>query len=375
MTTSAPLASVAIVGTGLIGTSIGLALTQAGVLTYLADQDPHARDAAVAMGAGRAWAQERVEHAIIAVPPTQVAAELIRVLRSNLALSASDVCSVKTKPLAEIEALTSDSSGSSGSVLRSRICLAHPIAGRERGGATSAQPDLFVDRPWVLCPLPESSLEAIAAARAVAAAVGAAAVEMSPREHDVLLARLSHVPQLVSSATAAALQGLDSGLAAVAGQGVRDVIRLAGSDPRLWGEIVAANASAVAAALGPVIGRLSALQDACDGPADTLAAVVEALIADGRDGRANLPVKPGASRAPWVVVDIVVPDRPGELARLFAAVGAAEINVEDIAMEHGVAQPAGVVHLSVIPESVERLVDIATAEGWHCTPRKDDSAT
>lgn len=372
MTTDSLPSSVAIVGSGLIGTSVGLALSKLGVRTYLSDVSTHARDAAVAMGAGQAWSGERVEHAIVAVPPGLIAGELIRVLRQDLAPTVSDVGSVKAKPLAEIEALTSDPTGDE---LRSRICLAHPIAGRERGGATAAQPDLFVDRPWVLCPLPETSDAALGAARAIARGVGAAPVSMSAGEHDVLLARLSHVPQLVSSATAAALSGLDPALAAVAGQGVRDVIRLAGSDPALWGQIIAANAPAVAAGLEPVIARLRALQEACDGPVEALQGVVEELITAGRVGRAGLPIKPGAARAPWVIVDIVVPDRPGELARLFATVGEAGINVEDMTMEHGVAQPSGVVHLSVIPESVDRLVDIAMAAGWHCTPRKDDSST
>lgn len=372
MTIAALPDSVAIVGSGLIGTSIGLALTQLGVKTYLSDISAHARDAAIAMGAGVRWSGERVDHAVVAVPPSLIAGELIRILRQDLADSVSDVGSVKAKPLAEIEALSSEMADRE---LRSRICLAHPIAGRERGGATAAQADLFVDRPWVLCPLPQTSAAALATAHSIAQALGAAPVQMSAQEHDVLLARLSHVPQLVSSATAAALDGLDPALAAVAGQGVRDVIRLAGSDPGLWGQIISANAPAVAAGLEPVIARLQALQAACAGPADALQGVVEQLIVAGRQGRSGLPIKPGAARAPWVTVDIVVPDRPGELARLFATVGEAEINVEDMTMEHGVAQPSGVVHLSVVPEAVDRLVDIASQAGWHCTPRKDDTST
>lgn len=362
--------TIGIVGTGLIGTSLGMALRSKGVTVYLRDADGSALRSAVALGAGVPWEDQVVSHAVIAVPPDLVAVELDRVLRLDLAATLSDVCSVKTKPLREIEALNLD---------LTRICLAHPIAGRERGGATSAQADLFADRPWVLCPTPESSAQVRLDARWVAETVGGAAVEMDPREHDRLLARLSHVPQLVSSATAAAIAGLAHDQAAIAGQGVRDVIRLAGSDPVLWGQIIAANAPAVAAALRPVIAMLTEVAEACESDTeqpdgDRVDELVRGLVAQGRLGRGALPLKPGAAPAPWTVVDIVVPDKPGELARLFVAVGAGGINVEDVTMEHGIAQPAGVVHLSVIPESVSRLVDIAQSEGWHCTPRKDDSS-
>lgn len=369
----AELTSVAIVGSGLIGTSIGLALSRAGIPTFLEDTDPGQRDLAVAMGAGQPWSGERVTHVVVAIPPAMVADELLSLLRRDLAETFSDVSSVKTQSLAEIQTI-----GRERGLDVSRICLAHPVAGRERGGATSAQTDLFRDRPWVLCPAPDTSDLAVGHAKAVAEAAGAFTVEIEAMAHDALLARISHVPQLVSSATAAALGDLSAEQAGVAGQGARDVIRLAGSDPRLWGEIVAANAPAVAAALGPVVGDLQLILDACRDAtqvgSDEVATRVGSLVSRGQRGRANLPAKPGATPTPWTVVDIVVPDRPGELARLLTTVGEADINVEDLEVEHGHSQPAGVLHLSVMPDSVQRLVDIATHNGWRCTPRNIDVA-
>lgn len=369
------LRTVGIVGTGLIGTSLGLALSRAGVHVLLTDRDEAQRDLAVAMGAGRRWNGERVDHAVVAVPPAAVVGELLRLVRLDLAQTMSDVASVKTRSSVEVETL-----GATGELDSSRVCLAHPIAGRERGGATSAQSDLFRDRPWVLCPGPSTSPAALADARWVAQSAGAFCVELESPEHDALLARISHVPQLVSSATAAALADLGSEEGTVAGQGARDVTRLAGSDPALWGEIVAANAPAVAAALRPVVADLASILEACshshiDESTSRVADVVAEMMFRGQRGRGRLPAKPGAAPTPWAVVDIVVPDRPGELARLLVMVGDAGINVEDLAVEHGHSQPAGVLHLSVMPGSVDRLVDIATAQGWACTPRHIDLAT
>nr|MDT0667127.1 prephenate dehydrogenase/arogenate dehydrogenase family protein [Micromonospora sp. DSM 115978] len=139
------------------------------------------------MGAGRAWNGEPVGHAVIAVPPHAVAGELRALQRARLADTYSDVASVKTRP--SLEAVQA------GCDLTS-WCPAHPVAGRERGGAISARADLFAERTWVVCPVPHTAPAALAATVAVAVACGAVPVRTSPERHDTAMATLSHVPQL-----------------------------------------------------------------------------------------------------------------------------------------------------------------------------------
>ena len=186
---------VGIVGVGLIGASIGLALTSAGVDVLLRDLDPEQATLAVARRAGRPWpADERVDHAVIAVPPHAVAEVLADLQRSGVTDTTSDVASVKAQVVAEAGALGCD---------LATFCPAHPIAGRERGGAVSAQADLFRDRTWALCPVPQTGAAAKAAAAGIAKLCGASVVALEPYRHDEVMARLSHLPQVVASALAA----------------------------------------------------------------------------------------------------------------------------------------------------------------------------
>src|SRR3954471_17474853 len=179
---------VGIVGAGLIGASIGLALSAAGVDVLLRDADPEQLRLAEALGGGRPWPTgEKVDHAVLAVPPHAVADVLLQVQKAGEATTCSDVASVKATPVTEAAALGCDLGA---------FCPAHPIAGRERGGAAAARVDLFRDRTWVLCPTPDTSEAARAAAEAVARACGAVAVRTTPDQHDAAMALLSHAPQV-----------------------------------------------------------------------------------------------------------------------------------------------------------------------------------
>ncbi len=136
------------------------------------------------------------------------------------------------------------------------------MAGRERSGPTAAQPDLFRDRPWVLTPTPETPVEVLELARSVVRACGADLVEMSPARHDEAVALVSHLPQVVATLTASRLRDREADLVALAGQGVRDVTRIAASDPRLWTEILDANATALSSVLRELQAELALVSEA-----------------------------------------------------------------------------------------------------------------
>lgn len=349
-------APVGIVGAGLIGTSIGLALARRGEQALLHDLDAAKTATAAALGAGRAAAFDdlaRCGHVVVAVPPSATAAVVSHLLRLDPHLTVSDVASAQSNVRREVETRDRVSS--------SRYCGGHPIAGRERGGPGAAQPELFDGAVWVVCPVAGTAPEAVAAATEVARRCGARTVVVDPVTHDRVLAAVSHAPQLVASALAARLAEAGAEAPALAGQGFRDTTRLADSDPRLWASIAAANAGPLAGELRAVAAALAATADALD-TGD--ASAVASLVAAGRDARALLPGKAAAPRPRWARVGVVLEDRPGELARLLTAAGAANVNVEDLTIEHAPDHPVGYVDLDVRPDQAERLLDALRTAGW-----------
>lgn len=361
ITTGAPQ-RVLVVGVGLVGASIGLALSSAGVDVGLRDRDPRRQQLAVDLGAGRPYqpGDAPADLVVVAVPPAATAAVLIEVQRLGLGSSFTDVASVKTHPLDEVKAM----GGDLGS-----LCAGHPVAGSERSGPAAARADLFAGRLWVITPTPQTSPAAVGAVEWLARTCGAQPVRMAPVTHDEVFARLSHVPQLAASALASLTLDLEPEEVALAGPGLRDVLRIAGSAPDLWAQIVTANAGPVAAALRGVVEPLAALADLLDPPADgggaeSAAAAVRALVAAGNAGYARLPGKHGGAPSRFATLGIVVRDQPGELARLLTEAAAAGINVEDIRVDHSPGQPVGLAELAVAPGLVEPAVAALTERGW-----------
>jgi prephenate dehydrogenase len=347
-----------VVGTGLIGTSVGLAARAAGYEVLLANRDPARLGVAVELGAGQPWdGSSTVDLAVVGLPPAVLAAEIGRLQEAGVAATITHVCSVQLQPQLEVEARIGGWSGFVGS---------HPIAGRERSGPHHATADLFQDRPWVVCPTPTSSNAAADAVAALAAGCGARVSRMAAAEHDALLARLSHAPQLVASALAAALVGLDPDDVALAGSGLRDTSRIADSDPHLWAEIVEANPDGVAAALDAVLEPLVALRaelGAAAAPGDA----VRALVERGRAGRQLLAGKHGQAAVRWATVSVVVPDEPGALARLLADAAASGVNVEDIRIDHSPGVPLGLIDLDVAPGRSQQLAATLEQRNWRAT--------
>jgi prephenate dehydrogenase len=359
-----PAPHVRIVGTGLIGASLGLALSGQGYRVSLQDASPTAAALARDLGAG-VLARDVAEDpdvVVVAAPPDVAADVVAAELEQWPAAIVTDVASVKSAVLRSLQ---------DKGVELSRYVGSHPMAGRERSGAVAAQADLFAGRAWVLAPGPEASDKAVAAVRALGDAVGATVVRMSPQEHDAAVAAVSHVPQIAASLVASRLRDLPAGAVALSGQGVRDVTRIAASDPTMWTQILAANAPAVRAVLealrADLDGILTALRELDEaGGEDGVGAraVLARAVAAGNTGHARIPGKHGAAPTTYATVVVVVPDEPGALARLLHDVGAAGINLEDLHIEHGIGQPVGLAELSVLPAASEALVAALTALGW-----------
>lgn len=252
----------------------------------------------------------------------------------------------------------------------SRYVGSHPMAGRERSGAAAADADLFHGRTWVLCPTSETSPSAVDAVREVALGVGSYPVTMGTDEHDAAVAVVSHLPQIMASLTAARLTEADSQALELAGQGLRDVTRIAASDPMMWAPILAVNASAIlphVRAIGEQVAALETALSAADrggvevgGVMRTLAGVIER----GKGGVSQVPGKHGGVPRRYVDVTVLVPDKPGQLGKLFAEVGDAGINIEDFRLDHSAGATMGVAAIQVIPEHADQLARHLDSQGW-----------
>jgi prephenate dehydrogenase len=239
----------------------------------------------------------------------------------------------------------------------------HPLAGREKHGPAAARADLFLGRTWALCPVAETSAEAADMVTSLVRACGAVPVRTDAAAHDRWVALISHAPHLVASAMAAALADAPPEALDLAGQGLRDVTRIAAGDTGLWTQILSANAAPVAEVLAAVAGDLAeAARMLADGEDPQKS--VEALLNRGRAGVARIPGKHGGEPREFAVVQVVIPDEPGALARLFHASGAAGVNIEDVRIEHSPGLPVGVAELSVRPAEAALLVDALEAGGW-----------
>lgn len=352
-----------VIGTGLIGTSVALALTDRGVTVHLADHDPARARTAAARGAGTdAPPDGHVDLCVAAVPPARTAAALADAMRAGTARGYLDVASVKGGPRRELEALGADLSAYIGT---------HPMAGAERSGPLAGSGDLFEGRPWVLTPTPETRTEVLNLALELVALCRAVPVVMDADAHDRAVALVSHTPQLVSSMVAARLEEAEETAVRLCGQGIRDVTRIAASDPRMWVDVLSANPgpvadvlAALAADLDGTVRALRALQSADDDERRGGAAGVEDVLRRGNTGRARVPGKHGTAPAAYETVAVLISDRPGELARIFADAGRAGVNVEDVRIEHATGQQSGVVQLMVAPSAAPLLAASLRERGW-----------
>jgi prephenate dehydrogenase len=356
-------ASTVVIGTGLIGTSVALALRARGVAVWLADHDDNALRLAVSLGAGQPRPPGGIpggpaDVAVLAVPPAAVAAELRAAQERRLACCYTDVASVKELPLAAARELGCDMAS---------YIPGHPLSGRERSGPAAARADLFTGRPWVLCPQPANAETDVQLVAGLAAACGALPLLVSAAEHDQWVALVSHAPHAVAAAMAARLEDAPATALALAGQGLRDVTRIAASGTGMWVQILAANAGPASAVLRGVAADLVLAADALDSLAtgdEAAAKQVADLLARGSAGVSRIPGKHGGPTSEFSPVQAVIPDRPGELARLLAAAGEAGVNVEDISIEHSPDLPVGVAELWVRPEAAPALASALAAAGW-----------
>jgi prephenate dehydrogenase len=365
VTTSRLTGQVRVVGAGLLGASVGLGLRARGVDVLLADASPANLSLAIDYGAGRASTSDADPVlVVVCVPPDLTASVVAAELAAYPNALVTDVASVKVAALAALEsAAESGGADLSGADLE-RYVGSHPLAGRERGGAISARADLFLGRPWVVCTRPGLSRARLSLVESLILDLGATPVEMDTAAHDAAVALVSHTPQVISTLMAGRLAGSSDAALRLAGQGVRDVTRIAASEPELWLQILGANAPAVTDILR---GFRDDLDDVLAALADPEAPGARRALAEqlatGNAGVARLPGKHGQDRRYSQVV-VMVDDRPGELGRLLTELGEIGVNLEDLRLEHSPGAQIGFAEITVLPESQKRAIDELSARGW-----------
>jgi len=350
MSTEGP---VLVVGAGLLGTSIALALRRAGVDVALRDVNPE--NLRIASGLGAANVEDGAvapRLVVVAVPPDLLGEQVAAALRDTDAV-VTDVGSVKSAPLGVVRALAPEHVG--------RYVGSHPMAGSERSGPFAASATLFDGRPWAVTPHESASPEAVEAVTELARVCGATPVTFSPEEHDQAVARTSHLPHLLAAVVAGRLTDAPREHLALSGQGVRDVTRIAAGDPGLWEQIVTANTVALTALLRDVRDDVDALLGAlADGDRSRLAALLDRGVA----GTAVIPAKHGGPSRAETTVFVAVPDHPGELARLLADTGEIGVNVEDLRIDHDPGREYGLVELTVASDHADHLLASLGDRGW-----------
>jgi prephenate dehydrogenase len=350
-----------LVGTGLIGGSIGLGLATSPDFEIVAgyDRDPANLSAAAAAGAVGKQAGDLTEVGstadlvVVAVPVSSIARVVLDVAAScRPGTIITDVGSVKAPVVTEVEAGLPDSIHFVGG---------HPMAGSEQEGFAAASPDLFRNACWALTPTARSAPEAVAVVHRLVAALGAAPLTLEPASHDHIVAVVSHLPQVVASSlmNVAARKAHDAPpVLRMAAGGFRDVTRIAAGSPAVWEDILSENADAVGDVLDAYIDTLVAVRaDLANRNA------VRAFLEDAQRARRGLPTHVIPDEVANVVV--AVSDHPGEAASVLTAVGEAGINVADFELRHSPEGGSGLLTLAVAAgAAAERAVRVLRGAGY-----------
>ena len=360
---------VLVIGSGLLGASVGLGLSVQGVETWVSDISPTTEAVAADIGAGRSLARlvEQVgpesaradidpQLVVVATPPDVAAHTVAQALEDYPQAAVVDIASVKEPVLLALRETGAD---------LSRYIGTHPMSGREKSGPVAARGELFMSRPWVICEHDDVAPETVRLARGLATDLGANVATMDVQEHDATVALISHVPQVMSSLLASRLRETPLESLSLAGQGLRDTTRIAASDPGLWVQILSANARPVVETLYGVREDLNRLIATLERPtADGARLDIAELMTEGNDGVARIPGKHGGAPKAFSALTVLVDDTPGQIARLLVEVGEIGVNVEDMRMEHSQGQPVGMVEISVVPTARDGLVHELTERGW-----------
>lgn len=342
-----------IVGTGLIGASIGIALRQRGWWVSGVDSTPSLAERAVALGALDAEGFDDEADVVFVATPVRASEAVIR--------------DILARPGRRADAIVTDVGSVKGPVVASvdhpSFVGGHPMAGSEQVGVEGADGDLFLGATWVLTPTALTDPMAYTRLRSLLATLGATVVALPPDQHDSLVAVVSHVPHL----TAATLMDLAAGLShehaallQLAAGGFRDMTRIAAGQPTIWPDICEDNASAIVATLDMLIDALGTMRTrVAEHDHTELLAVLTRAANARRRLAARVPRPEGLAE-----IRVPVPDRIGPLAEITTLAAELGVNIVDLEIAHSVEGDRGVLVLTVDRVSAGKLLAALSERGY-----------
>jgi len=350
------------VGTGLLGSSVGLAARAAGVAEVVGvDADRHELRDAYRLEAITVAARSVEEAAdgadlVVAATPVRALAEVLsRAHAANPSAVLSDVGSTKSHLLAELASLSTN---------MGRVIPGHPMAGSEQRGAQAARADLFQGAAWVLTPAAHVDHTALRRVTHFVRGLGGRPLILDPELHDQVVAFASHLPQLAATALMGAVAQVQApaALRSLVASGFRDTTRIAASEPDLWVDICTTNSPSIVAALDALSERISLLRElVAAGDREGL----HEVLTQAQRARLHIPTKPGSSPRGLRELLVHIPDRPGNLAAVFRILGAAGVNVEDLAIDHELQGGSGNLHIWVAGrEALATALASLSSAGW-----------
>jgi prephenate dehydrogenase len=330
----------AIVGTGLVGGSIGLGLRAQGWHVTGRDRDDAAQTRALELGALDSVGDDPAAEITFVATPVGSIPSLVQAALDGTDGLVTDVGSVKTPMLELMES--------------PRYVGGHPMAGSELEGVDGARADLFEGATWVLTPVAGTDDRSFTEIRAIVTSLGAEVVAIPPERHDAMVATVSHVPHL----TAATLMRMADersvehrALLRLAAGGFRDMTRIAAGHPGIWPDICAENRTAITEELGRLIDALSAVRDVvAEGDRSRLVEMLD----QARDARMALPARFGRPDS-LAEIRVPIPDRTGVLAEITTLATDLDVSIADIEIAHSAEGPEGVLIVLVEADQADRL--------------------
>ena len=339
-----------VVGTGLIGASVGLGLRAHGWHVSGLDLNPELLQRAIDLGACDTEGYDSdADLVVIATPVGVIVDETRRALAACPRAAVTDVGGVKASIVGNID--------------DPRFVGGHPMAGSEEPGLDGASRDLFDGATWVLCPGPSTADGVYAMVRETVDSLGALVLTLSPDDHDRMVAVVSHVPHLTAASLVRIADAHASehvALLRLAAGGFRDMTRVAAGSPSIWPSVCSQNREAILGVLDQLVSELSQVRSLV---ADDDAATILGVLSEAQQVRRNLPTRPSAD-VPRSEVRALIADRPGALAAvagLATDIGVNLMSFNSLDLEDG---RLGFAVLGVATDDAERLRDYLVEAGY-----------
>ena len=346
-----------IVGAGLIGTSVGLRLKAAGSTVEIIDIDPNAMKLAADLVKSESITEPDL--IIVTVPISANTEMVINQLKNNSRSVVCDFASVKSDLLLKVQELSANPEN---------FFSLHPMAGREINGAENARADLFEGRAWIGISDSFKDAKKKEIAQNLVQMCGGTLYWLTSKEHDELVAKISHIPQILSSVIAGSLESLSTENLNLAGQGLRDLTRLASADAALWSQILAENHVSIAPVIDSIINNLKNVKQSI---VNRNASELNDFFNKGNTGKSKIPGKHGAKNRDYSYLPIVIDDKPGELARIFNECATVSVNIEDLSIEHSPGQETGLITLALSNSDCIKLSNHLENLGFKVHPAKN----